>query len=222
MGVTCSPFAVTLRSDPSHLVQVQILQSFNMAYSWDNRVKFIVRYMYDIDNNGFLDKNDFECLAVRNTIIEGRGDFPPEAFAANQTITRNLWNEIAELADFNKNGEVTVEEFKDAVKKNCHGKAYATFPNAFKSFIANQFKTIDVNGDGMVGVDEYRLDCITRSAFADIQEIDDAYDKLVTEADKAAGAISLTRYQELYAQFISSPDENCNACYLFGPLKVVE
>merc|ERR1712018_747147 len=23
----------------------------------DNRVKFVVRYMYDIDNNGFLDKN---------------------------------------------------------------------------------------------------------------------------------------------------------------------
>ena len=38
-----------------------------MAYSWDNRVKFVVRFMYDIDNNGFLDKNDFECLAVRNS-----------------------------------------------------------------------------------------------------------------------------------------------------------
>merc|ERR1712107_754848 len=46
-----------------------------MAYSWDNRVKFVVRYMYDIDNNGFLDKNDFECLAVRNTVIEGKGDW---------------------------------------------------------------------------------------------------------------------------------------------------
>ena len=41
-----------------------------MAYSWDNRVKFVVRYMYDIDGNGTLDKSDFECLAVRNTVIE--------------------------------------------------------------------------------------------------------------------------------------------------------
>ena len=47
-----------------------------MAYSWDNRVKFIVRYMYDIDNNGFLDKNDFECLAVRNTVIETKVSVP--------------------------------------------------------------------------------------------------------------------------------------------------
>ena len=42
-------------------------QIIRMAYSWDNRVKFVVRFMYDIDNNGFLDKNDFECLAVRNS-----------------------------------------------------------------------------------------------------------------------------------------------------------
>jgi hypothetical protein len=31
------------------------------------------RYMYDIDNNGVLDKTDFEHLAVKNTIMEGKG-----------------------------------------------------------------------------------------------------------------------------------------------------
>ncbi len=73
-----------------------------MAYSWDNRVKFVVRYMYDIDNNGFLDKNDFECLAVRNTVIEGKGNWDEAVFKKNQEVMANLWNEIAELADFNK------------------------------------------------------------------------------------------------------------------------
>ena len=66
-----------------------------MAYSWDNRVKFVVRYMYDIDNNGFLDKNDFECLAVRNTVIEGKGEWDEARFKKNQEIMKNLWNEIA-------------------------------------------------------------------------------------------------------------------------------
>jgi len=193
-----------------------------MAYSWDNRVKYVVRYMYDIDNNGFLDKNDFECLAVKNTLIECRGEWKADAYANNQKVMSNLWNEIAELADFNKDGEVSDDEFKQAVKTHCSGKPYEAFPTAFKSFISTQFKTIDVNGDGLVGVDEYRLDCITRSAFADIKEIDDAYDKLCTDADKKAGGINLARYQELYAQFISNPDETCNACYLFGPLKVVQ
>jgi len=189
-----------------------------MAYSWDNRVKFVVRYMYDIDNNGYLDKNDFECLALRNTLIECRGMWDEGNYAKNKTIMNDLWNEIANLADFNKDGQVTVEEFKEAIQKNCSGKSYAEFPQAFKSFIANNFKTIDVNGDGLVGVDEYRLDCVSRAAFSDIKEIDDAYEKLLAPEDKAAGGVSLDRYQELYAQFVSNPDEGCNAVYLFGPL----
>jgi len=193
-----------------------------MAYTWDNRVKYIVRYMYDIDNNGFLDKNDFACLAVRTTLIEGHGEFSAEAYALNKKVMGDLWNEIAELADFNKDGEVTVEEFKAAVQKHCQGKAYADFPNAFKVFIGNQFKTIDVNGDGIVGVDEYRLDCITRAAFADVAEIDAAFDKLCSGDDKKIGGINIARYQELYAKFISGSDEKEPANYLFGPLKVVE
>ncbi|XP_068219080.1 uncharacterized protein Scp1 isoform X1 [Palaemon carinicauda] len=197
------------------------LKEINKAYSWDNRVKYVVRYMYDIDNNGFLDKNDFECLALRNTLIEGRGEWSAEKYAANQKIMSNLWNEIAELADFNKDGEVSDDEFKQAVQTHCSGKPFAAFPGAFKTFIHNQFKTIDVNGDGLVGVDEYRLDCISRSAFANISEIDDAYNKLCSAEDKKAGGININRYQELYAQFISNPDETCNAVYLFGPLKEV-
>jgi len=191
-----------------------------MAYSWDNRVKYIVRYMYDIDNNGLLDKNDFECLAVRVTLIEARGEFPAEKFAENKKVMASLWNEIAELADFDKDGEVSVEEFKKAVQTHCQGKAYGDFPNAFKTFIGNQFKTIDVNGDGIVGLDEYRLDCITRSAFADVKEIDDAYAKLCSPDDVKVGGIGLARYQELYSEFISKTEE-CPACYLFGPLKPV-
>ncbi|XP_050727684.1 sarcoplasmic calcium-binding protein isoform X1 [Eriocheir sinensis] len=192
-----------------------------MAYTWDNRVKYVVRYMYDIDNNGYLDKNDFECLALRNTLIEGRGEFKDEAYATNQKIMNNLWNEIAELADFNKDGQVTVDEFKKAVQNLCLGKTFEGFPPCFKTVISRLFRTIDINGDGLVGVDEYRLDCISRSAFSSVKEIDDAYNKLCTDADNKAGGISLARYQELYAQFISNPDEKCNAVYLFGPLKEV-
>merc|ERR1712236_6441 len=144
------------------------------AYSHDNRVKYVVRYLYDIDNNGVLDKNDFKCLAVRNTIVETKGDFPVERFNVNAKVMENLWNEIAELADFDKNGEVDVDEF--------------------------------------------RLDVITRMAFQDIKEIDDAYDKLVTDADKAASGIGLKRYCELYGQFIGSKEEG-PFMYLFGPIK---
>merc|ERR1719411_1050743 len=192
-----------------------------MAYSWDNRVKFVVRYMYDIDNNGFLDKNDFECLAVRNTVIEGKGNWDEATFKKNQEVMANLWNEIAELADFNKDGEVSTDEFIKGVEKSAQGKAFADLPAAFKHFIQDQFRTIDVDGDGTVGLTEFRVDCVNRMAYKTIGELDAAYEKLLNDDDKKAGGITLERYQELYAQFIGNPDETCNACFLFGPLEVI-
>ena len=56
----------------------------------------------DIDNNGFLDSNDFECMALRACIIEGRGDCNPAKLAEYQHIMRSLWDEISDLADFDK------------------------------------------------------------------------------------------------------------------------
>ena len=53
------------------------------VYSWDNRIKFLVRYMYDLDNNGYLNKNDFDCLAVKFTVLEGRGEWNEKRFEFN-------------------------------------------------------------------------------------------------------------------------------------------
>lgn len=189
-----------------------------MAYSWDNRVKFVVRFMYDIDNNGILDRNDFECLAVRNTVIETKGEWDEDRYKKNKEIMNNLWNEIADLADFNKDGEVTAEEFKKAIQTNCVGKSYNDFPGAFKSFIDGYFRTVDVDGDGSIGLSEFRFDCVNRMAYKAVSDIDDAFNKLLNDDDKKAGGITLARYQELYAQFIGNADETCNACFLFGPL----
>merc|ERR1712179_576429 len=226
MGHTqCHPLAGnTAAPDPHHhqncahpLPPHSDHSSTAMAYTHDNRVKYVVRYLYDIDNNGVLDKNDFKCLAVRNTILENLGNFPTDRFQTNCKIMENLWNEIAELA-FDKNGEVDVDEFKKAVQDNCVGKNYDSFPPMFKTFIENQFKAVDINSDGTVGLDEYRQDVITRGAYADVKEIDDAFNHLVNDADKAAGGISLVRYRELYAQFIGNKEEG-PYMYLFGPLK---
>ncbi|XP_043208671.1 sarcoplasmic calcium-binding protein-like, partial [Amphibalanus amphitrite] len=172
-----------------------------------------------IDNNGYLDKNDFECLAVRTSVIESKGEVKPEKYEQNRKVMRNLWNEIADLADFNKDGQVSVEEFKCAIKDTCLNKEYDELPDALRAFIGSLFSTVDVNGDGLVGVEEYRVDCCSRQAYSDIKEIDDAYNKLCSAEDKKKGGIDLKRFQELYAQFIGNPDETIGAVYLFGPLQ---
>lgn len=56
----------------------------------------------DIDNNGYLDAHDFECLAVRACVLEGKGDCSSARLAKYQHIMISLWEEIAQLADFDK------------------------------------------------------------------------------------------------------------------------
>lgn len=193
-----------------------------MANSWENRIKFIVRYMYDIDNNGYLDKNDFDCLAVKNTIMEGKGKWDEDRYLKNKEVMSDLWNQIADLADFDKDGHVTVDEFQSALQTACIGKSYAQLPFPFKAFIESNFSSVDQDGDGCVGLEEYRYDCVSRMAYPSIEDLDEAFNKMLNDKDKKEGGITLARYQELYAQFLGNPDQNASACYLFGPLPLIQ
>ncbi|XP_015594627.1 sarcoplasmic calcium-binding protein 1 isoform X2 [Cephus cinctus] len=189
-----------------------------MAYSWDNRVSFIVKFLYDIDNNGILDQHDFECMALKMTLIEGKGEFHGSRYQENLHIMLSLWEEITELADFNKDGIVTIEEFKKAVQRCCVGRSYRDFPQAMKMFIDSHFKLVDLNDDGVIAAEEYRYNCVTRIPVDNIDTLDEAYQNLLNDDDRRRGGLTLSRYQELYAQFLGNPDETCPAVHLFGPL----
>ncbi|XP_039226279.1 sarcoplasmic calcium-binding protein, alpha-B and -A chains isoform X3 [Drosophila yakuba] len=110
-----------------------------MAYSWDNRVDFVVRYMYDIDNNGFLDQNDFLCMAVRACVVEGKGDCSTARLDDYKKLMTNLWEEISAIADDDKDGKISNQEFKDAVKKTCVGKKYEEFPQELQDEIPSAY-----------------------------------------------------------------------------------
>uniref|UniRef100_D3TN50 Sarcoplasmic calcium-binding protein 1 n=3 Tax=Glossina TaxID=44049 RepID=D3TN50_GLOMM len=189
-----------------------------MAYSWDNRVDFIVRYMYDIDNNGFLDENDFLCMAVRACVVEGKGDCSASRLDEYKKLMNNLWEEMCQIADDDKDGKISTAEFKEGVRKTCVGKKYSEFPQAMKAFIESNFRILDINGDGIVGIEEFRFNCITRMAIDDVAPIDKAFNALLTDEDRKVGGINMDRYKELYGQFLSNTAENHPAVYLFGPL----
>lgn len=49
-----------------------------------------------------MDQNDFDCMALRACIIEGKGACVPAKLTEYQRIMRSLWDEISDLADFDK------------------------------------------------------------------------------------------------------------------------
>lgn len=50
---------------------------------------------------------------------------------------------------------------------------------AMKAFIDAFFKIIDINGDGVIGIEEFRYNCITRLAVEDITVVDEAFQQLL-------------------------------------------
>ncbi|KAL0822007.1 hypothetical protein ABMA28_005388 [Loxostege sticticalis] len=117
-------------------------------------------------------------------------------------------------------GMITVEEFKQAVKNSCVGRKYEEFPQAMKAFIESNFRMIDINSDGVIGIEEYRYDCVQRMVLEDIKVIDDAFDTLLNDDDRRKGGLTLSRYQELFAQFLGDNSDDCPAKHLFGPLEL--
>ncbi|XP_076671144.1 sarcoplasmic calcium-binding protein 1 isoform X2 [Andrena cerasifolii] len=157
-------------------------------------------------------------MALKMTLIEGKGEFSYGRYQENIHIMLSLWEEIAELADFNKDGIVTIEEFKEAVQRSCVGRQYRDFPQAMKMFIDSHFKIVDLNDDGVIAADEFRYNCVSRIPVDNVNILDEAYQNLLNDDDRRRGGLTLSRYQELYAQFLGNPDETCQAVHLFGPL----
>ena len=117
--------------------------------------------------------------------------------------------------------DITTEEFKSAVQKCCVGKTFDAFPQAMKMFINNHFKIVDVNGDGIIGIEEYRYNCVNRLPVSSIEKLDESYQKLCNDDDRRRGGLTLSRYQELYGQFLADPKDDVPAVHLFGPLNEV-
>lgn len=91
----------------------------------------------------------------------------------------SIWRLVYGSIFFFKDGIVTVDEFKQAVQNSCIGRRYEDFPQAMKAFIETNFRMIDINCDGIIGLEEYRYDCVQRMVVDDIKAIDEAFNSLL-------------------------------------------
>jgi len=181
-------------------------------YDVKNRIRFLFHFFYDVDHSGYLDLHDFEVLSLRITLFEGHGRFNEANYTRNKDAMNRAWNQIAELADSDQDGKVIDEEFILAIRTSSAIYTDGNIAYVFKGFINKKFKNIDIDGDGLIGHEEYRLDCVKSAPYTDIEAIDHAYRRL-----RRLGPISLAKYQEIYVEFLTFPHSTIDAVYLFGP-----
>lgn len=76
-----------------------------------------------------------------------------------------------------------------------------------RAFIEANFKMMDINSDGVIGMEEFRYNCIQRLAIDEIKVVDDAFNSLLNVS--LPPPLSLTQSSSSRVT-ISSPRQSMN------------
>ena len=76
---------------------------FVQLMNWQNNLcKFVSKIVQSFSKRITCTQPESSHKLIILLIFQGKGDWNEATFKKNQEVMANLWNEIAELADFNK------------------------------------------------------------------------------------------------------------------------
>ena len=61
------------------------------------------------------------------------------------------------------------------------------------------FNTIDADGDGFIGLEEFRYDVVNRQPVHSIEEVDRAFEKI-----SDGGGVTRAQYENMFARYLGS------------------
>jgi hypothetical protein len=106
-----------------------------------NRVKLVFT-LFDVDNSGFLESDDFELMATHvNQAVPGAD---PAAKAAMHAAFRRYWTTLVSELDANRDGRVSFDEYTATVLNP------ERFSGAINEFAETLATLGDQDGDGFV------------------------------------------------------------------------
>ena len=173
----------------------------------------LTRYfeMYDIDDDGVVDRRDFERIIENVRFLHGVPQTSP-VFTSLQAAYMDQWHALMVSADIDENGSVDPDEWV----------AYFTgvigdqelYEAAVTNLVFGLLSVFDTNGDGVLGADEFvnfyglfgRSAALARQVFI---ELDRDFD----------GKISMEELMVMAEGFFRSDDPDAPGNSLFGPLE---
>lgn len=164
--------------------------------------------VYDANGNGTVEKADFEQIFHN---LAGARDLSPSTPEYEQLHAKFMedWEYLRQDADKNNDGQVELEEWLE------HGDRRINSPDMYQTNqdMANDvFELLDLNGDGSISLEEYKIVYRGWRIPADLAE--EIFPKLDLNGD---GSISKDEFVELVRQFHTSDDPNAPGNLFFGP-----
>ncbi|MEV6837283.1 EF-hand domain-containing protein [Streptomyces sp. NPDC051133] len=149
---------------------------------------------FDADDNGYLDRRDFQALADRWKVLPHVG--PGSELAARvDTLMRGWWDHLAAQVDMNEDGGVDLDEVLAMVDR------LPTMRDVVAATAETVFDAVDENGDGRISPAEHQR--LVDTWHGESIDVADVFDHLGRDGD---GYLSRSEFTELWIQFWTSDD----------------
>ncbi|GGP51060.1 EF-hand domain-containing protein [Saccharothrix coeruleofusca] len=172
-----------------------------MASDLQQRKISVVFAAMDADDDGFLERADFEALTDRWVRLRAAD---PERL--RETMMR-WWEVLRESSDHNGDEKVTLAEVLTAVDR------LGTMLDLVVATAESMFEAVDEDGDGRITATEY--DRMIRAWTGADTPTDGVFGRLDLDGD---GAISKSEFAQHWVEFWAGDDPDAPGSSVFGPV----
>lgn len=169
----------------------------------------------DVDKNGVVERDDFEKALQRLAQERGVQDDPDTLERLSERYY-GMWRLLQSLCDANGDGQISLQEWLDylnaALEEDRRQRAESSdYRSPFEAMARQFFELLDVRGNGLVSLEEYRAFCLAHGV--DAGRVQECFGKLDVNGD---GRLGRDEVIDMVLEFYFSDDPAALGNWLFG------
>ena len=171
--------------------------------------------LWDTDQNGFLEHDDWVRISHRRAELAGVGPDTPE-YQNLRSLHTGVWETLRKYADTNRDERVSLDEFLTFLDKQISGVREVSFealPDVIRVLLEVVVISADRDHDGKITADDY---AVFLSGWSGQDVTADAKARFQRDDRDGDGYISVEETKQRVAEFVLSNDLEVPGISLFG------